>query len=507
MRKKIIALALAVVILVGGIVGGTIAYLADVDSDVNVMTTGNVYIDQLEYERVKDANGNFIVLDTTNVSPNYGYTKSYKLQEFTQGKKAYPAVYQDGVEKYDEFQQIWNQVGAPGSNDLFDDSMKNVVDKFVFVKNTGKSDAYFRTWIAVEAPEGSADLIHLNTTTNNRFDWETVGAKIIDGQRYVIYLVTYNQILVPGEVSRPSLLQVFLDPMATNKDSEAFGDTWEILVFSQATQVEGFASADNALDTAFGTNDPWTNEDGSELISLVGANDVAKLNDAAASGKEVVFVEDIVASADVTAPYLNKTVVAQNGGVIDGNGNTLSSTTGGDNYVVMTSGGTIKNLTIDAGFRGIMIMSPTEDVIIDNVNIGGDVCYPINTGEGNGTANVIVTNSTLCGWTSIGDAAVKSASFTNCEFGQGEYYTDVIGRLFKPYVNTTVTNCSFIDNFYLDLSALVAGAKIVITDCTVDGVALDASVCSTDPAEEATATFFVELPSWATSLADCVVFN
>ena len=32
-------------------------------------------------------------------------------------------------------QQSWANVDAPGSNQLFDDSVTNVIDKFVFVKN------------------------------------------------------------------------------------------------------------------------------------------------------------------------------------------------------------------------------------------------------------------------------------------------------------------------------------------------------------------------------------
>ena len=270
MKKKIIALVLAVVILIGGIVGGTIAYLADVDSDVNVMVTGNVHIKQLEYERVKDANGNWVVSGYTN----YGYTAD-AMQEFTQNKKAYPAVYRDGTEKWDDrnganaHQQPWIEIDAPGSNQLFDDSVRNVVDKFVFVENTGKSEAYFRTWIAIELPEGvDTNMIHLNMNNNPRYNWggtngavKAVGYDEIDGQRYVIYCATHTEALQPGDVSRPSLLQVYLDPMATNAESEAFGDTWEILAFSQAVQVEGFESADNALDTAFGNNDidhhPW----------------------------------------------------------------------------------------------------------------------------------------------------------------------------------------------------------------------------------------------------------
>jgi hypothetical protein len=54
---------------------------------------------------------------------------------------------------------------------------------------------------------------------------------------------------------------------ATNEDCEALdgndNGTYDVLVFTQAVQAAGFASADEALDTAFGnitiTNHPWVN--------------------------------------------------------------------------------------------------------------------------------------------------------------------------------------------------------------------------------------------------------
>ena len=159
MKKKLLtALSLAAVAIVS--IVGTIAYLTSEDQDVNVMTMGKVSIEQLEYERVVDENGKWVTSEYTG----YGYIAD-EMQEFTNHKPALPAVYQDGTTKWDDrngsqaasgngsHQQPWSQIGALGSNQLFDDSMKNVIDKFVFVKNTGKTDAYYRTIIAIECPE------------------------------------------------------------------------------------------------------------------------------------------------------------------------------------------------------------------------------------------------------------------------------------------------------------------------------------------------------------------
>ena len=53
--KKFIALLLTVVLTATVVISATVAYLQDEDSDVNVMTLGNVKIEQIEQER--DENG------------------------------------------------------------------------------------------------------------------------------------------------------------------------------------------------------------------------------------------------------------------------------------------------------------------------------------------------------------------------------------------------------------------------------------------------------------------
>ena len=165
MKKRSLLMILALALSLTLAIGGTLAYLQDTDADVNVMTLGDVHIEQHEYERVVDEDGNWV---STGETDKYGYTPD-KIKEFTQGKPLYPAVFTDGVIKWDDrngsenasgtgsHQQSWGQIGAPGSNQLFDASVKNAIDKFVFVENTGKSDAYVRTWIAMEQGDVAAE--------------------------------------------------------------------------------------------------------------------------------------------------------------------------------------------------------------------------------------------------------------------------------------------------------------------------------------------------------------
>ena len=214
-------------------------------------------------------------------------------------------------------------------------------------------------------------------------------------------------------------------------------------------------------------------------------NHTAYLQNVLKAGKNVVLSSDLdEVAVNTKAPYGNYYGFAQNGGIFDGKNYLLDFERGTqnsngkyDNYGIMTSGGTIRNMSITGVFRGIVIMSPTEDIIVDNVIMNDPddygICYTINTAEGNGTHSLYVSNSTLNGWCSIG-TAVKDVNFTNCTFGQGLYYNDVFGRLVKPYVDAVFENCDFCNKFYIDLSAFV-GTKVVIKNCTVNGMKITAN--------------------------------
>ena len=253
-------------------------------------------------------------------------------------------------------------------------------------------------------------------------------------------------------------------------------------------------------------------------------NHTTYLQNVLKDGKHVVLSSDMNdVAVNTTAPYGNYYGFAQNGGIFDGQNYLLDFEKGTqnsngkyDNYGIMTSGGTIKNMSITGVFRGIMIMYPTQDIYVENVTINDPddygVCYAINTGEGDGTKSLYVSNSTLCGWTSIG-TAVKYVSFTNCTFGQGTYYTDVYGRLVKPYVDALFENCDFCNKCYIDLSAFV-GTKVTLKNCTVNGVKITAENWTSLVAPEDTCgegQISVELKNGtyltAENVADYIVFE
>lgn len=245
--KKFLLSILCLVLVAVLSVAGTLAYLQDQDEDVNVMTMGNVKIDQQEYERILDESGK----PTTTI------------QEFTQDKPLYPYVGQLG---WAEGEQNWDQISAPGTFKMF--SMENVQDKIVFVKNTGKSEAYVRTWFALEMGELDSqrmwDIIGINIDNKN-YTWSEEQFYVeIDGNKYLVMSATYNHVLAPNEYTHASLAQVYLRNDATNEDVEKLdgnnNDRYDILVFSQAVQTKGFENAETALNEAFGTEHPWVEE-------------------------------------------------------------------------------------------------------------------------------------------------------------------------------------------------------------------------------------------------------
>ncbi len=253
--KKFLLSALALVAVAALAITGTIAYLTWEDSDVNVMTVGNVEIAQHEYERVVDADGTYKT-DTID-----GVT-SYVLKDFTQGKDLLPATEStnNGAGPWDDTIVRMTQVDSYGSMQVF--TSKNAQDKFVTVENAGKTDAYVRTLAAFEI--GSTDGSLIGISNHKAWNFNYVGVINVDGNNYDLVEFIYrglaegehgDGILPAGDTTYPSLCQVYLNAKATNEDMEKLdgngNGALDILVVSQAVQAQGFDDAKTALNTAF----------------------------------------------------------------------------------------------------------------------------------------------------------------------------------------------------------------------------------------------------------------
>ena len=432
--KKILMMVLSLVLVAALSIGGTVAYLQDEDSDVNVMTLGNVKIEQHEYERVVNADGTFATATIDNQT-------SYVLKDFTQGKPLVPSAVVVSSTNWDATTVRMSQVGSYGGMQTFL-PVTNAQDKFVTVENTGKTDAYIRTLVAIEVGSAEPSLISFS----NHLTWEDnkIGVIEIDGNNYYLHEFSYTGgkhlggqhekgILPAGETSYPSLCQVYIKPEATNEDMVALdgnsNGTLDILVVSQAVQVAGFADAETALNAGFGdittTNHPWA--DGVKVPVIV-TND-AELKAAIDAGAEEIVLEsgnygviDVTVNRNLTLSAAANADVKIAG--IDGQSNNNSTNV------------TIKGVTIDNSLQTEGWYTGTAQNIKPCVGVwGGDYtfenCTFYVTGESGAETGV------MSWWTT--NKGVMN--FTNCTFNGGN--GSARGMQIYGNYDLNVTNCTF----------------------------------------------------------------
>ena len=505
--KKYLALVLAFALAIGATAAITMALLTDEDSAVNTMVVGNVNIEQMEYQRVVaednyDGNGDFKLADE-QYKATFGSDTYHPdaLEEFKQDKPWLPVTTKDlGWDDRNgsqnsagagSHQQSWKEVGAPGSNQLFDAQQGNVIDKFVFVKNTGLSDAYYRTIIAVEVPAGlPEDRVHTSFNATSRFDYnvEQDGNQTaadanaflctINGVQYLVYTATYTEILTPGETSRPSLLQLYLDFETTNREIALFGEKMDVLVLSQAVQASGFNSANEALTTAFGEVNAqnvfnWFGGVLPEQEPVTGTNKAAVVAaiEAAKPGDTVVLTED-------------STIAGYNGGdkliidkpiTLDLNGKTLTTESGWGG-IDLKGGASIKNGTINhtgntAAIKAFQV-DAIENVTINMTQTAGKVKGGIVIQEGAGCYVNSIKNVTITGATN-GIETYRCGARDDYAIGSMENVTidatDTGMKLSAPV--GTIRNCT-IKGGNIGIDAYLYGPYSVtanLENCTVEG--------------------------------------
>lgn len=449
---------------------GTLAYLQDTDEDVNVMTLGNVQIEQIELERIE-------------ASESEAENKD-NFQSFTQGQTLYPAVGTDDDENIpyatdEKGDKVHQQLPYGGAIQLWDDDGKNVMDKLVFVKNTGKSDAYVRTIIAFEGTSvggGKDSLVHF--AYNGTFWTENlIGVITVNGVEYSLYEFVYTRdggagvgVLKAGETTRPSLLQLYMSSWGTNEDMAQFGDTYDILVVSQAVQAAGFADAETALNEAFGEvsaeSHPWMDgEDGDqEPDTLAATADELKAALASTKDASVTLTNDIaIDTLDVTG--------GTNDVVINGNGNTITITDarglqiqGANRQITMTNAtvqlsaqhqypGDVRGVAINNdNYNGTTTVNLINcEIELDDV----DWAYGINLPAGVNGVNLNIDGCTITGaiavnvWGDKNTISIKNSKLVsnyNCDLG----FTASIVRFNNDGSNVAENNTVSIENCEFD---------------------------------------------------------
>ena len=470
--KKFLTLLLTVALTATLAITGTVAYLTDTDQDVNTMTMGSVQIDQIEQER--GASG---------------------LTDFTQDKPLLPAVYTGSSIEW-AASADWAVANDEAWKTVALGADKNVVDKFVTVKNEGKSKAYGRTIIAFEGEAINGTDIHivhnakesLNPAVSGEFEGtEYITDVVIGGVRYDVIVYTYANELDPTETTIPSLKQVYMDRTCDNEDVAKYGEKYDILVLSQAVQADGFDSATTALNESFGIVDKanaakWFAEaTGAPAPTIVADN--AALQEALDAGAENIILSDnITGNLTFTQAKDKSSTIDANGKVFDG-----VLTVDGKSGQIMSSGLTIKNLVfransitgdacIDLGKSGDNNTRYTCNVTIENCtfDVPGAVGIKSYTG---GDKNLTIKNCTAT------ERAHSLAQLKGIDGVLVENCTvkSIRGINFNNSLNVTVKDCTIdVDKYGLRFgesdNSVVEEYEVINSTITSDNVDGDAAI-------------------------------
>ncbi len=247
MKKKIIALCLTVCLAAVAVVGGTLAYFTDNDSADNTFTVGSVKIELIEQQRNAEGSA---------------------LEAFANNKVLMPIV----GSAQDESATVDGVSGLP--------TAENYVDKIITVKNTGKSDAYMKVFVAIpqvldNVGDASQNVLHFNFNPASQAEGEWTAEKLeaqnvtINGVFYNVYSRIYTSVVSKDvTTATPAYVGFYLDKnVDMNADGEYtingnvidfdFEKGVTIPVFAQGIQAEGFESAEAAFAASGLPTNPW----------------------------------------------------------------------------------------------------------------------------------------------------------------------------------------------------------------------------------------------------------
>ena len=267
MKKKILALSLALGVFALILSAGTLAYFTDSKSITNTFTVGNVKIDLIEsqYHRVNAGQGNATgktepavggylwaadvdlqgTADNTPDKANSAWSGTYFSDDQI---KADAATYKAAGGYYETHANNM----APGSN----------VRKNPYVINTGKNDAYVRVRVLV--PKTLFSVIDNGSTywtstaltdgvtskavkIYNESGYEAVPTVTRNNIEYYEYDFTYTNALKPGAMTFWNVWgNVAIDKNATSEQL-ANVDSFDVIFEADAIQADGFNSAEEAF--------------------------------------------------------------------------------------------------------------------------------------------------------------------------------------------------------------------------------------------------------------------
>ena len=346
--------------------------------------------------------------------------------------------------------------------------------------NYAFENVVFEKAIALEAANKSYNL--KNVTINETHDYYAMWITA-EGQNVTIDGLTVNSLgrgikIDEQYVDAPAKVTLNI-ANATFKTANKAAILVKSVAGAEINWGAGNSIAEVAEDTDFAV---WVDEDAAAYADLVvvngalvkveGANTQAiatdtELREALKNGNDVVLTEDIT-TTDADSNGYGATGININGGVFDGNGHTIEvegATSTWDSAIAI-KGGTIKNVTVAKGFRGIFFKNGTEKIVLENVIINGPT-YTISC-DSAGNQGFEAYNSKFYGWTSYA-GTIGTGYFEGCTFGKGAGY-----NFSRPYAPTTYVNCDFEAGHKID-----ARAAVSFENCRFNGVALTADNIAT----------------------------
>ncbi len=247
MNKKLWALCLVVAMGVSAVAGAAFAYYAAADGDTDTFTMGKVSVEVIQSP-----------FDRTNSSVakiNTAHLDSYFTDE--------QILFQDEiVTNNDNFADVLSCNSYEEYLALFEDGLDtgDEVSMCTYVSNTGTVDAYVRVviWIPCELLDEKVIDFYWNyageelgetgkVSASNGVKVDTDNDGVVDCYEYV---VVYEDVLGVGEMTFYNATVGFSIRSAVNQDlldEYLVGGIFDIEVYAEAIQAEGFDSATDAF--------------------------------------------------------------------------------------------------------------------------------------------------------------------------------------------------------------------------------------------------------------------
>ena len=248
MKRKIVTVCLAAVLVIIAVAGASLAYLTDTKTAKNTFTVGNVKIELLESSLHRENAG--VANGATSTSELWSDV-SKEGSNNTSPYKADDTFYTDDQIKANAREYKCEDVQLiPGRS----------YHKMPYVLNTGKNDAYVR--IRVMFPENLVSILSRSMYTSSAIikgEFTMVEEDEItnrDGIDYTVLTFTRVDPLKSGEMTYWNVWgTIHMNETVTNEQLDAlFGEgkpyangTFPVLVEADAIQAEGFADATAAF--------------------------------------------------------------------------------------------------------------------------------------------------------------------------------------------------------------------------------------------------------------------